>query len=317
MCQLDSSSRKFERGFVNQTRWCREAFGVEHCHVFLHTWSGLDKNPVDHSTLTRLNLTHGSRAGTKALASASSEQCVQMIRDRVDGLIASVETQNIDGLVERAKPWGVARELVDINMRMQVEGISRGVAMAARHLPCYDALVRMRADVGAFDPSSRPAAVFLNPIGWANIARRAALARTGARDGAWAREVVTCSWPRVKQTDFCLWSAPPAPLAGVVGALVGDGFDRTVWGEGNCSGFLQDQERDGGPNTEKKLIPHAPVVSENILLCGMRTANASWSRRTDHKPFDDRAVLPKKPPRRNNSHLGVIPPRKGARPAHT
>ena len=74
----------------------------------------------------------------------------------------------------------------------------------------------------------------------------------------------------LKRTDFCLWSAPPAPLAGVVGALLGDDFPRTVY-EHNCSGFLQDCRRSD------KLIPLAPVVSENILLCGMREVNASLS----------------------------------------
>ena len=78
----------------------------------------------------------------------------------------------------------------------------------------------------------------------------------------------------LKRTDFCLWSAPPAPLAGVVGALLGDDFPRTVY-EHNCSGFLQDCRRSD------KLIPLAPVVSENILLCGMREVNASLSRQSD------------------------------------
>ena len=78
----------------------------------------------------------------------------------------------------------------------------------------------------------------------------------------------------LKRTDFCLWSAPPAPLAGVVGALLGDDFPRTVY-EHNCSGFLQDCSRS------VKLIPVAPVVSENILLCGMREVNASLSKECD------------------------------------
>ena len=42
---------------VNQTRWCREAFGSG-CHAFLHTWSTLDKAPVllGKPALARLNL---------------------------------------------------------------------------------------------------------------------------------------------------------------------------------------------------------------------------------------------------------------------
>ena len=95
-----------------------------------------------------------------------------------------------------------------------------------------------------------------------------------------------CLWlcRHLKRTDFCLWSAPPAPLAGVVGALLGDDFPRTVY-EHNCSGFLQDRERPD------KLIPAAPVVSENILLCGMREVNASWSRQSDRNHWASRHIV--------------------------
>ena len=74
------------------------------------------------------------------------------------------------------------------------------------------------------------------------------------------------------------------PLAGVVGALLGDGFPRTVY-EHNCSGFLQDRDRSS------KLIPIAPVVSENVLLCGMREVNASWSRQGDRKHWVSSHIL--------------------------
>ena len=90
---------------------------------------------------------------------------------------------------------------------------------------------------------------------------------------------------RVKRTDFCLWSAPPAPLAGVVGALLGDGFPHTVYAH-NCSGFLADR---GRPD---HLIPVGPpVVSENILLCGMREVNASWSRHSDRHLWASGQIL--------------------------
>ena len=89
---------------------------------------------------------------------------------------------------------------------------------------------------------------------------------------------------RTKETDFCLWSAPPAPLAGVVDALLGDRFARTVHAH-NCSGFLRDRGRS------EEFIPLAPVVSENILLCGMREANASWSRQRDDHSWQPRNIL--------------------------
>ena len=55
--------------------------------------------------------------------------------------------------------------------------------------------------------------------------------------------------------------------------------------EHNCSGFLQDCSR---PDT---LIPVAPVVSESILLCGMREVNASLSRQSDRNHWAQRNVF--------------------------
>ena len=243
-------SRKID-AIVNQTRWCREAFGGG-CHAFLHTWSTMYKAliPLDRLALVRLNLSHkfvtkggflnhGSR--NEESAPRSSEACVDEIRAAVGSrhLTVAIETQVPQVSLEQARPWGTFSEMVDLSMRMQLAGIGGGLALAARHVPCYDALVRMRADVG--DQGRSAAKVFLGATGWRNVHRRAQLvARGNATVSAkWAREVVTCGWPRVKRTDFCLWSAPPAPLAGAVDALLGDRFPRTVYAH-NCSGFLQD-----------------------------------------------------------------------------
>ena len=85
-------------------------------------------------------------------------------------------------------------------MRMQLAGIGGGLALAARHVPCYDALVRMRADVGDVVRKKRKdaAKIFLNEQGWRNVHSRAQLAARGnaTADAKWAREVVTCGWPR-------------------------------------------------------------------------------------------------------------------------
>ena len=126
-------------------------------------------------------------------------------------------------------------------------------------MPCYDALVRMRADVGSLrDAASTP---FLHEQSWRNVRSRAqqvALGQVPANE-SWAQEVVTCAWPHVKRTDFCLWSAPPAPLAGVVGALLGDAFHRTVH-EHNCSGFLEDPHRSEGLSNPK------PTLTLSLIL---------------------------------------------------
>ena len=53
------------------------------------------------------------------------------------------ETQVPQVSIEQASsPWGIVPEVLDLGMRMQLAGIGGGLALAARHVPCYDALVR-------------------------------------------------------------------------------------------------------------------------------------------------------------------------------
>ena len=167
---------------VNQIRWCREAFGGG-CHAFLHTWSTLDKAPIplDGVALARLNLSrptevahperlnlsqrlvsggflnHGSRSFEHT--PHSSRACVDRIRAAVGArhLTVAIDMQVPQVPLEQARPWGHVREMVDLNMRMQLAGIGGGLALAARHVPCYDALVRIRADVGEMAGSSAAA----------------------------------------------------------------------------------------------------------------------------------------------------------------
>ena len=139
---------------VNQIRWCREAFGGG-CHAFLHTWSTLDKAPIrlDGVALSRLNLSqrlvpggflkHGSRSLEHTPRSSSA--CVEQIRAAVGArhLTVVTETQVPQVSIEQASsPWGIVPEVLDLGMRMQLAGIGGGLALAARHVPCYDALVR-------------------------------------------------------------------------------------------------------------------------------------------------------------------------------
>ena len=278
---LPSTPRPID-AIVNQTRWCREAFGSG-CHAFLHTWSTLEPEPIpwDMPSLARLKNLSMAKGHRKGHTPRSSAACAEEVRAAVGArhLTVAIETQVPQVPYEQLRPWGHFRELVDLNMRMQMAGIGDGLALAARHVPCYDALVRMRADVGSLTGSAK--GLFMLAQSWRNVRSRAEqVARGGVpANASWAREVVTCGWPRVKRTDFCLWSAPPAPLAGVVGALLGDSFQRTVH-EHNCSGFLRESNRSD------ELVPISPpVASENVLLCAMREVNASWSRRADRKPW--------------------------------
>ena len=194
---------------VNQIRWCREAFGGG-CHAFLHTWSTLDKAPIrlDGVALSRLNLSQGLvpggflKHGSRSLEHTprSSSACVEQIRAAVGArhLTVATETQVPQVSIEQAaSPWGIVPELLDLGMRMQLAGIGGGLALAARHVPCYDALVRMRADVGD-QKAAAAKAVFLDAQGWRNVHSRAKLVAHGnvTAGAQWAREVVTCSWPR-------------------------------------------------------------------------------------------------------------------------
>ena len=192
---------------VEQIRWCREAFGGG-CHAFLHTWSTLDKAPIrlDGVALSRLNLSQrhvrggflnqGSRSFEHTPRSSSA--CVKQIRAAVGAghLAVATETQVPQVSIEQARPWGIVSEMLDLGMRMQLAGIGGGLALAARHVPCYDALVRIRADVG--DKKDADAKRFLDAQGWRNVHSRAKLVARGnvTADAQWAREVVTCGFPR-------------------------------------------------------------------------------------------------------------------------
>ena len=114
-------------------------------------------------------------------------------------------------------------------MRMQLAGIGGGLALAARDVPCYDALVRMRADVGDIVAHKKWgkawAKVFLTSQGWRNVHSRAQLVARGnvTTDAKWAREVVTCGWPRGSMVKLvvlaaaepctALWSHSKTPIS--------------------------------------------------------------------------------------------------------
>lgn len=259
------------RGIVNQTHWCRSAFGDDECHVIFHIWSTLDK---DTSTFVKKPSDYHSH-----LSKANASACLDRIRTMVGGsTTARMEDQILPDIASPQR-WGAVGEKVDVNMRMQAAGIGAGLKLARRTVRCSDAVVRMRADLGTHFFTQPGKGVFLNEVGWANVRRRAELAARGGYPSSvrshpthWAREIVTCRWPRLKLTDVCLWSAPPEAFSDMIEALQGTGFDGVVH-ERNCSGQLKEEKK--------------PAVSENILVCAMHEVNASWSRRQDQKPFYD------------------------------
>ena len=63
-------------------------------------------------------------------------------------------------------------------------------------LPCKHSCVR--ADVGDQKGAAPAATVFLDAQGWRNVHSRAKLVAHGnvTAGAQWAREVVTCGWPR-------------------------------------------------------------------------------------------------------------------------
>ena len=98
------TSRDKIEAIVNQTRWCREAFGSG-CRAFLHTWSTLDKALIPPATLARLNLSHGSRGGSRK--PSSSAACVEQIRAAVESQLRAAEGEA--GSLGRAREEATAR----------------------------------------------------------------------------------------------------------------------------------------------------------------------------------------------------------------
>eukprot|EP00966_Prymnesium_polylepis_P147635 3410815-Prymnesium_polylepis.1 len=102
---------------------------------------------------------------------------------------------------------------------MNTAGMAGALALGVRHAQAmnisYAGAVRMRADLCDFEHSPERQ-IYLSETGWQNVYRRAAAAASGRLKASKAEEVVTCGWPRLKRTDYCLWrcaAAAPAPAS--------------------------------------------------------------------------------------------------------
>lgn len=230
---------------------CRAAFGGQ-CDVFMHTWSTLD------------SAGEGSR--TSALA------CVSRLEPLVPLAAVTVEQQIAP--TNRTR-WGLGETLNAF--RMNSVAMAGGVALMSRHALTmarpYNAVVRMRADVGSTKMQSRSSfrGRFISANGWAQVRLRADRHLRGKLSPARASEIVACNRPSGKQGDFCFWSAPATPLARTVEAL-SNGFDDLAFGENStaCRAFLN----------RSKL----PAFSENLLRCAMWATNVSASPLKEGEP---------------------------------
>lgn len=277
---------------LEQARWCRSAFGGR-CDVFLHTWSTLQKSAgyfehgADHS---HWNLSLGRRMQLTRPTGVTraSEACVRTLRDRLAPTAVAIDTQPPPTAAElaRERPWGASGENL-LNMRRQIAGMRAGFNLMRELGRTYDAAVRMRADLGDNRLGAKHRGKFLTEAGWKVVSRRAALHARGQLGALRSSELVTCDRPRTHAMDFCLWSAPPAPLLRTAEALAGASFDAIVHGGGgeSCAAYLN---RTSTPWLNGSSDAHGaagvPLYSENILFCAMRAVGVRPSPLADGNP---------------------------------
>lgn len=205
---------------IQQAKMCLHAFAGR-CDMFIHTWSSLEKRV---SMLRQSKLCHLSNISYCKLdalrvgqANRASSPCVDAITRRLASELPWSAHGVSRTLIEEQPeplspvvPWGAIGEAVDHNMFFQVEGIARGLEMAARERPQrgqssrHHAVVRMRADIGIKKLQARPE-LWLTPTGWRNVQLRAKAAAIGVLDERVSAEVLTCGWPHFKRTDVCFW----------------------------------------------------------------------------------------------------------------
>ena len=180
---------------------------------------------------------------------------------------------------------------------MQLAGIGGGLALAARHVPCYDALVRMRADVGDVVNQKRKKAanIFLNEQGWRNVHSRAQLAARGnaTADAKWAREVVTCGWPRgsmVKRVVLASGTEPDTQGSRVSTAALWAGKSKawTAWSHRVALARATPRRRPKRRSHCLRLYMQAPQAHRPLPLVGAaraarrRCRRSAWRRLPAH-----------------------------------
>ena len=202
----------------------------------LNTWIHGSATPKEGDSKPAAHTTKIGRA--RALgANTSSLPCVASIKNAVRLTTVAIEEQHSERAA--SPPWGMFGENLQ-NFRMNSAAMASGISLMERHAVTsglsYDALVRIRADLGLTEAHGSHAA-YLSEKGWSNVARRAESFVNGTQGREMASEVVTCGWPKTKRTDFCIWSSPPSALQRTINSLRGSGFDQVVY-EQNCSQLL-------------------------------------------------------------------------------
>ena len=286
-CHGSKSRHNISTGIAalrEQLVWCRIAF-FNRCDVFLHSWSTTHKAPSfsvrgdslgNYSRLSDLQLTNKT--------AVSSWKCVEAVRNALGATTVAVEDQtppSADRLAD-LRAWGTVGENL-FNMRMQMASVLGGLQLMSRHAVTtgieYHAVARMRADIGDASWRETRPEWFLNEAGWRTIRRRADLLFHNSLPTAKSNELVMCGHPRYKQTDFCNWSVPPAPMMRAVAKLNGASFDQTVYGGEGCEAYLTKNFTDASGRAIR-----VPAVSENILYCAMREAGVTPSLLIDMFP---------------------------------
>ena len=252
---------------------CRAAFDGR-CDVFLHTWDRLDKGP---------EYPGGGPVGRRCAAycrqtmqqhNTSAWPCVTNLSTTLAPSAVAVEHQDriLDDDGDDA-PW-VNQSLK--GFRMNMAGMLGGLDLMERHAAAmgraYDAVVRMRADVGCRKMRGRPdfREQFMTVEGWERVQRRAAAVHNDSKELAshLRAQLDLCDRPRAKRTDFCLWSAPPTPMLRTMESFRGRLFDRLARGapsEGGAAAALP------VPDCERYLSRRGvtPFV-ENLLFCAAK-----------------------------------------------
>ena len=215
-------------GLLNQTRMCREAFHGR-CDVFIYTWSTLEKAAAPYNTQGRTLL---------APSNSSSWACLEAVSRALEPTVVSAVVQPARPEVQPSmQSWGRLGESL-ASFRMNSAAVIGGLDLMRSYASSmrvnYSAVARMRLDMGS-RRWTRFGHVFLAPMGWANIRSRADEDARGGGQPGLAREVSTCDVPRVKLTDFCMWSSPPAALLDAFEELRGGRFDSLILGGGGAA----------------------------------------------------------------------------------
>ena len=272
---------------------CRAAFDGR-CDFFLYTWDRLDKGPEFPGGAPVQFPGGNNRCSplcqqTMHQHNTSAWSCVSNLSATLAPAAVAVESQ--DRLQDDDTPW-VNQSLR--GFRMNTAAMLGGLDLMTRHAAAmghtYDAVVRLRADVGCRKMRGRPEfrEQFIDTDGWQRVRKKAAAVHNNSAELAphLRSQIELCDRPRKKRIDFCFWSAPPEPLLRTVESLRGDELDRLAR---NVSTNMSSPDwlvhlPVGGlapasslPDSARYLDRrHMPLFVENLLFCAARARGVRW-----------------------------------------